>query len=133
MPSSKARRSPARTFLAMGRKRWSVRMSSLMETCRPVQRSRPRAAWPIPPVPYFGVSHLPESRGRSPEQKERNTNIAVHREKRSVEPAQIVRLDQGMFVSEERRDHDQADPSGPGEGEAGGEPGQQCDHSGMHG
>src|SRR5215813_2735986 len=112
MPSSKLRRSPDKTFSAMGRRRWSVRMSSLKYSLvnGRVETRRYSSTF----------SDFPESGCRSPEQQKRNTNITVHGEKRSVQLAQIVRFDQGMFVGEERRDNHNSKPSGPGERKAGG-------------
>src|SRR5690349_16100147 len=74
MPSSKASRLPARTFSAMGFIRWSVIVSSLI-----LNPSK--------------VSNAPYRSSSAPEQQEQHTNIAVHREKRSVQLAQVARFD----------------------------------------
>src|SRR5882724_11669430 len=90
IPSSKLSRSPARTLSAIGFKRWSVIVSSLI--------SNP-----------WKSSNAPKRRRCAPEQQEQHTNIAVHGEKRSVQLAQIIRFDKGVFVRQQSEQHDYAD------------------------
>src|SRR5438309_1556175 len=59
------------------------------------------------------LSNFPQRSRRSPEQQERNTNITVHREKRSVQPAQIVRFYKRVLISEQRRNHTDPGPRRP--------------------
>src|SRR6266446_4232714 len=113
MPSSKASRSPARTFSAIGFNRWSVIVSSLI-------------------LDPSKVSNAPYRRRRAPEQQEQHTNIAVHREKRSVQLAQVVRFDKGMFVREQRRNDCNSCPRRPWQAEAQRQPGQKCDYANVH-
>src|ERR1700739_4782352 len=94
MPSSNASRSPANTFSAISFNRWSVIVSALI--------SNPSKA-----------SNAPNRGRRAPEQQEQHTNISVHREKRSVQPAQVVWFDQRMLVREQRRDDRDARPRQP--------------------
>src|SRR5258706_16033943 len=100
----------------MGFSRWSLRVSSLISNLSKGLR----------------ISHSPERGCSAPEQKERNTNITVQGEKRSVQLAQIVRFDKRMFIGEERRDDRDSGPRGPGKREAGSEPYKQSDDTDMH-
>src|SRR4029077_20587551 len=54
-----------------------------------------------------------ESYGGAPEQQKQKTNITVHREKRSIQPPQIVGMHERMLVREECCDHDDAGPRRP--------------------
>src|SRR5713226_3086173 len=107
MPSSNESRSPASTFSATGFNRWSVIVSSLILN------------------PSKG-SNVPNRRRRAPEQQEQHTNIAVHREKRSVQLAQVVGFDKGMFVSQQGRDDCDSRPRGPRQAKAERQPPQKC-------
>src|SRR6267378_1293042 len=113
MPSSKLSRSPARTLSAIGFNRESVMVSSLISN---------------PP----NISNAPNRSRRAPEQQEQHTNIAVHGEKRSVQLAEIVSLDEGMFVSKKRRNHGDSCPSRPGQTKAERQPSEKSDHPQMH-
>src|SRR5262249_2545279 len=84
------------------------------------------------PSKYSRVSHAPERGRRSPEQKKRNTNITVHGEKRSVELAQVVCFDKRMLVGEQRGDHRNTNPGGPGKRETCGEPCEQSNYADVH-
>src|SRR2546422_1668036 len=106
MPSSKLRRSPARTLSAIGFRCWSLNVIS-----------------PIANPPE--LSNAPNCHGRAPEQKKQKTNIAVHCEKRSIEPAEVVGLDKRVFVTEKQANRGDAGPCGPRESEACGKPGEQ--------
>src|SRR5215813_10327834 len=117
MPSSKLRRSPASTLSATGFNRRSVMVRGwLISVCSKVSTA----------------SNAPNRCCSAPEQQERHTNITVHGEKRSVELAQIVRFDKGMFVGEKRRDDENANPRGPGKRETRGEPREQSDDANVH-
>src|SRR5216684_6822784 len=99
MPSSMLKRSPASTLSAIGFNCLSVIVSSLI--------SNPSK-----------LSNAPNRCCSAPEQQEQHTNIAVHREKRSVQLAEVIRFDKRMFVAEQRRDHGDARPRRPGQAEA---------------
>src|ERR1700692_2025379 len=71
--------------------------------------------------------------GRAPKQQEQETNITVHRKKRSIHPAEVVRRNQRMLVSEQRGHHGNSYPRGPRQVETPGEPRQQADHHDVHG
>src|SRR6266581_3956871 len=101
--SSKLRRSPARTLSAIGFRCWSLNLISLISN-------------------LSEISNAPDCHGRAPEQQEQQTNIAVHREKRSIEPAEVVGLDKRVFVTEEQANRDDAGPCGPRESEDCGKP-----------
>src|SRR3984893_17499678 len=113
MPSSMLRRSPARTLLAIGFSRTSVIVSSLISI-----RSKD--------------SNAPNRRRRAPEQQEQHTNITVHGEKRSVQLAQVIRLDKGMFVAQQRRDHGNARPRRPRQSKAERQRPEKRDHTDVH-
>src|SRR5713101_2704269 len=113
MPSSKPSRSPARTFAAMGFNFWSLRISSL------ISNSPNR-------------STAPNGRGGSPEQKEQQTNIAVHGEKRSVELAEVVGFDKRVLVREQGADYGDSRPCRPWQRKARGKPGEECDDRNVH-
>src|SRR6266850_1182244 len=113
MPSSKLSRSPARTLSAIGFKRLSVIVSSLI--------SNPSR-----------ISNAPNRSRRAPKQQEQHTNIAVHGEKRSVQLAEIVSLDEGMFVSKKRRNHGDSCPSRPVQTKAERQPPEKSYHPKMH-
>src|SRR5690349_5155084 len=63
--------------------------------------------------------------GGAPEQQKQQTNITVHREKRSIEATQVVRANQRMLVGQQRRDDGNSRPSRPGQAEARRKPGEQ--------
>src|SRR6266581_786975 len=113
MPSSKLRRSPARTLSAIGFRCWSLNLISLISN-------------------LSEISNAPDCHGRAPEQQEQQTNIAVHREKRSIEPAEVVGLDKRVFVTEEQANCDDAGPCGPRKSEACGKPREQRNDQDMH-
>src|SRR2546427_5014882 len=113
MPSSKLRRSPARTLSAIGFRCWSLNVIS-----------------PIANPPE--LSNAPNCHGRAPEQKKQKTNIAVHCEKRSIEPAEVVGLDKRVFVTEKQANRGDAGPCGPRESEACGKPGEQRNDQDVH-
>src|SRR6267142_56106 len=113
IPSSKFRRSPTRTLSAIGFKRWSVIVSSLI--------SNP-----------WKSSNAPKRRRCAPEQQEQHTNIAVHGEKRSVQLAQIICLDKGVFVRQQRRYDRYPRPRGPRQAEAKRQPSEQRDYAHVH-
>src|SRR5690349_5022351 len=113
MPSSKASRLPVRTFSAMGFNRWSVIVSSLI-----MNPSK--------------VSNAPNRCSSAPEQQKQHTNIAVHGEKRSVQLAQVVCFDKGMFVAQQRRDDGNSRPRRPRQGETPRQPGKKCDYADVH-
>src|SRR5437667_1986037 len=113
MPSSKLRRSPARTLSAIGFRCWSLNLISLISN-------------------LSEISNAPDCHGRAPEQQEQQTNIAVHREKRSIEPAEVVGLDKRVFVTEKQANRDDAGPCGPRESEACGKPGEQRNDQDVH-
>src|SRR5215468_8093092 len=100
----------------MGFRVWSVKNSSLISN----------------PSNYSRDSYAPERGGSAPEQKERNTNITVHGEKRSVELAQIVCFNKRMLVGEQPCDNCNACPSRPGKRKTRGEPGEQSNNSDVH-
>src|SRR5208283_5680716 len=77
--------------------------------------------WPLHPICISKLaksSNAPERCCGAPEQQEQHTNIAVHGEKRSVQPAQIIRLDQRMLVAQQGGHHDDSGPGGPWQAEA---------------
>src|SRR5712692_4119779 len=113
MPSSNESRSPASTFSATGFNRWSVIVSSLI-----LNPSK--------------VSNAPNRCRSAPEQQEQHTNITVHGEKRSVQLAEIIRFDKGMFIAQQRRDHGNAHPRGPRQSKAERQPPEKRDHTDMH-
>src|SRR5580704_11009259 len=113
MPSSADSRSPASTLSATGFNRSSVIVSSLI--------SNPSK-----------ISNPPKRCRRAPEQQEQHTNIAVHGEKRSVQLAQVIRLDKGMFVSKQRSHHGNARPRRPRQAKAQRQPREKRDHPGVH-
>src|ERR1700731_534270 len=113
MPSSIESRSPAKTFSAIGFNRLSVIVSSLI--------SNPSKN-----------SNAPNRCRRAPEQQEQHTNITVHGEKRSVQLAQVIRINKGMFVPQQRRDHGNARPRGPRQSQAEREPPEKRDHTYVH-
>src|SRR5256885_2053210 len=126
MPSSGPRRSPRRTLSAMGFSRWSV----MVKLAIGLQSTSIQGA--------FGFSkgakgsNAPNRRGSAPEQKKQQTNIAVHGEKRSVEPAEIIGIDQGMLVEEQRGYHGDAEPCRPGQTEGGGQQPEKKDQANVH-
>src|SRR6266478_3656877 len=113
MPSSNASRLPASTFSAIGFNRWSVIVSSLI--------SNPSK-----------LSNAPNRCCSAPEQQEQHTNIAVHREKRSVQLAEVIRFDKRMFVAEQGRDNRDPRPRRPGQTEAERQPRKERDHTDVH-
>src|SRR6266404_4870686 len=113
MPSSKLSRSPDRTLSAIGFNRRSLIVSSLI--------SNPSK-----------ISNAPNRSRRAPEQQEQHTNIAVHGEKRSVQLAEVVSFDKGMFVSKQRRNHGDSCPSRPRQTKAERQPSEKRDHAKMH-
>src|SRR6266852_2003611 len=113
MPSSKLSRSPARTLSAIGFNRRSLIVSSLISN-------------------LSKGSNAPDRRRRAPEQQEQHTNIAVHGEKRSVQLAQVIRLDKRMFVSQQCRDNGYSSPRGPWQAETERQPREQGDHTDVH-
>src|SRR5712664_541384 len=113
IPSSKFRRSPTRTLSAIGFKRWSVIVSSLI--------SNP-----------WKSSNAPKRRRCAPEQQEQHTNIAVHGEKRSVQLAQIIRFDKGVFVRQQSRYDTYPRPRGPRQAEAKRQQSEQHDYADVH-
>src|ERR1700676_1543001 len=117
MPSAKFRRSPARTLSATGLSRSSLIRSSLM-----VRWSR-----------LWICALVSDGYRRAPEQQEQETNITVHRKKRSIHPAQVVWRNQRILVGEKCSDPGGAHPGSPRQAEAPGEPRQQRDHEGVHG
>src|SRR5258708_13639757 len=94
MPSSNESRSPASTFSAIGFNRWSVILSSLI--------SNPSKN-----------SNAPNRCRSAPEQQEQHTNITVHPEKRSVQLAEVIRLDYRMFVAQQEPDDADSRPRAP--------------------
>ncbi len=58
--------------------------------------------------------------------KEQNTNIAVYREKRSIQPAEVVRPKPSSAPTPACRDNRDADPRGPGQRKACGQPREQA-------
>src|SRR5216683_1077725 len=106
MPSSVPSRSPAKTLSAIGFNRWSVIVNS------PISNPSKN-------------SNAPNRRGCAPEQQEQHTNIAVHREKRSVQLAQVIGFDKRMFVSQQRRNNRDSRPRGPRQSETKREPREQ--------
>src|SRR5260370_9121433 len=94
MPSSKLKRSFASTFSAIGFNRGSVIVSSLI--LNPSKNS-----------------NAPNRCRSAPEQQEQHTNITVHGEKRSVQLAEIICFDKGMFVAQQGSDDGDARPRGP--------------------
>src|SRR6266849_7973624 len=113
MPSSMLKRSFASTFSAIGFNRWSVIVSSLI-----LNPSK--------------ISNAPNRCRSAPEQQEQHTNIAVHGEKRSVQPAQVVRFDKRMFVSQQRRDYRDSRPRRPRQSETECQPPEQTNHTDVH-
>src|SRR5580658_9126921 len=113
MPSSALRRSPARTFFAMGFNRWSVMVSSLI--LNPLK-----------------ISNAPNRCRSAPEQQEQQTNITVHGEKRSVQLAEVAGFDERVLVSQQRRDHGDACPRRPRKPKAVGQPRKKRDNADMH-
>src|SRR6266851_8669760 len=119
MPSSNARRCPARTLSAMGRSVVSVRIKSFKSFRFLRCFSTISTNWmPLIEAPLqqcfaanrSNVSNFPKRCSRSPEEQKRNTNITVHREKRSVQLAQIVGFHKRVFVGQQRRDHGNTGP-----------------------
>src|SRR6266478_831511 len=113
MPSSALSRSPASTLSAIGFSRWSVIINSFISN---------------PPE----ISNAPNRHRRAPEQQERNTNITVHRKKRSVQLAQVPRFNKGMFVSKQRGNNRDACPCGPRQAEAERQPTEKRDNANVH-
>src|SRR5216683_1519204 len=113
MPSSALRRSAASTLSAIGFSRWSVIITSLISN---------------PPE----NSNAPNRYRCAPEQQERNTNITVHRKKRSVQLAQVPWFDKGVLVSKQCPDDGNARPRGPRQAEAVREPTEQSDNPNVH-
>src|SRR6266568_371997 len=113
MPSSTLSRSPAKTLSAIGFRRWSVIVNSLISS--PSKNS-----------------NAPNRRRRAPEQQEQHTNIAVHSEKRSVQLAEIICFDKRMFVRQQRRDYRDPHPRRPWQPETERQPTEQSNYSKMH-
>src|SRR5580658_6307463 len=116
MPSSKLRRSPARTLSAIGLSAASEIWNSLVMISRA----------------NFSCLPARDPYRRAPEQKKQNTNIAVHREKRSIHASEIVRAHQRMLVGQERGDHGDSGPCGPRQMERSRETDQQQRHQHVH-
>src|SRR5262245_60580865 len=130
MPSSKESRSPPSTFSAIGFSRESVMVNWLKSFS-----SRSYCNVPVEIAAFSNfpaVSNLPDRCRRAPEHQKRNTNIAVHREKRSVQLAQIVRLHQRMLVTQQQRHHKNPRPSRPRQAKTHRQPSQQSDHTDVH-
>src|ERR1700687_3683930 len=123
MPSSKLRRSPAKTLSAMGLRRSSFICSSLISA--PAKNRRQDA----------GATRLGTRNGycRAPKQQEQETNITVHRKKRSIHPAEVIRRYQRVLVGKQRGHHDDPHPGGPRQVETPRQPCEQSDHHDMHG
>src|SRR5271163_3817786 len=105
MPSSRDSRSPPSTLSAIGCKLLSVIISSLILNS---------------PNP----SNAPKGHRSSPAHQERHTNITVHRKKRSVQLAEVIGLDKGMLVSEQRGNHADSQPSRPRQSKGKRQPGK---------
>src|SRR5271157_1223433 len=119
MPSSKPRRSPASTFSATGLRRGSAMCNSAM-----------RFGFPLRVAARLRESGHPHR--SPPEEQEQNTNIAVHVEKRSIQAAEVGRVQEGMFVNQERADDGNPHPRGPRQVEAGRQPPQKRDRQRVH-
>src|SRR3984957_3095409 len=126
-PSSALRRSPVRILAAMGSRRASEIWSSAMFEGKP---KAPACRRPLQKHPRN--SGLSDYQSCAPEQEEQQTNIAIHREKRSIHFAEIVGLYERMLVAEQERDYGNADPRRPRQMKRGGESDEQCNHRQMH-
>src|SRR5712691_1763545 len=113
MPSSMLRRSPPSTFSAIGCNRWSVIVSPRISNSSQ-------------------ISNAPNRRRRAPEQQEQQTNIAVHGEKRSVQLAQVVRVDQRMLIAKQHSHDRDSRPREPGQSETERQPPEKCNHTDVH-
>src|SRR5260370_1602177 len=78
------------------------------------------------------VSNAPNRSRSAPEQQEQHTNIAVHTEKPSVQPAQVIRFDESMLVAKQKRTHINAPPRRPRQTKPEPHPPDNSDHPAVH-